>query len=74
MTFYAVQDGSTGRARRVLPITLPLVEAIADLPHYQPPAPEAPQERRPYGWSPEYRRRLERQQRERQQRGTVPEK
>ena len=36
MTFYAVVDGM-GRTRRHVAVSLPLVEAIADLPHYQPP-------------------------------------
>jgi hypothetical protein len=47
MTFYTTVIGANGRPRKV-GITLRLVECIADLPHYQPPAPreyELPQER-----------------------------
>jgi hypothetical protein len=48
MIFYTTVVGAKGRPRKV-GITLPLVESIADLPHYQPPASreyELPQERR----------------------------
>ena len=36
MKFYAVADGM-GRTRRHVDISLPLIEAIAHEPHYQPP-------------------------------------
>ena len=70
MTYYAVVSGM-GRDRRYVPVSLPLVAAIADEAHYRPPP--SFQEQHPHhgggrGWAPEFRRRLEEQQLARRQR------
>ena len=70
MTYYAVVSGM-GRDRRHVPVSLPYVEAIADQPHYRPPPSfheQHPQHGGSRGWAPEFRRRLEEQQRARQAR------